>query len=242
MSQRAPHTPPKRGRPRKVSAPELAIATAGVPDAPPSEAVPAAASSAVVPVIRNEGQRLLLGVPQSLQQVADVLGLGSKQSVAAWRKGEYVPEDRYRRALEAQYGIPFAAWGTSAAGTDEGDTDDDDTEHDPDADYKLLLRSLRRQLRGAGLTARERAQLTDAFSRALAAKARLAQQRELLEDRTIRDHAKWKRLRDAIIAALIKHPAAARDVEAEIRRLLGEDEAATEPARRTADAYAYTDD
>jgi hypothetical protein len=90
-------------------------------------------------------------------------------------------------------------------------------------DYNALLGQLRKQLARANLPSRERIQISDAFSRALAHKERLERSREMLESRTIKDHPRWKELKAAIISALLEHPAAARDVEAAITRVLGAD-------------------
>jgi len=181
--------------------------------------------------IRSEGQRMLLEIPGSLSQIGKAVG-ATKQSIAQWRDGLYVPDDRYRRALASHFGIPFGAWGAEEPDDDtDDDTDDDD---EPDAgsamrDYDRLIKLLRKQLRPtAKLTPRERAQLTDAFSRALAQKTRLERDREMLEDRTIREHPKWQRLKSAIIEALLPFPAAARAVEVVVLRLLGEEESAAD--------------
>lgn len=179
---------------------------------------------------------MLLEVPGSLAQIGKAVG-ATKQSIAQWRDGLYVPDDRYRRALASHFGIPFSAWG---AGEPEGDEPDDelelDTADDEDLDgtasalrdYERLIKLLRTQLGKGKLTPRERAQLTDAFSRALTQKTKLERDREMLEDRTIREHPKWQRLKKAIIEALLPHPAAARDVEAVVQRLLGEEESAAD--------------
>ena len=93
-------------------------------------------------------------------------------------------------------------------------------------DYDALLSQLRKQLSRQNLPSRERIQISDAFSRALAHKERLERSREMIEARTIKDHPKWKELKAAIIGALLEHPAAARDVEVAITRVLGEERAA----------------
>lgn len=173
---------------------------------------------------------MLREIPGSLATIGKAVG-ATKQSIAQWRDGVYVPDDRYRRALASHYGIPFSAWGVDEPPDEpeeeeEADDEVEGAEHSAMRDYERLIRLLRTQLKSVKLTPRERAQLTDAFSRALAQKTRLERDREMLEDRTIRDHPKWQRLKQAIITALLPHPAAARDVEAVITRLLGEEETA----------------
>ncbi|HYG66583.1 MAG TPA: hypothetical protein VD838_02955 [Anaeromyxobacteraceae bacterium] len=90
-------------------------------------------------------------------------------------------------------------------------------------DYNVLLGQLRKQLAKSNLPSRERIQVTDAMTRALAHKERLERSREMIEARTIKEHPKWRELKAAIIGALLEHPAAARDVEAAITRVLGDE-------------------
>jgi transcriptional regulator with XRE-family HTH domain len=194
---------------------------------------------------RTEAQRLLRELPGTLDAIGKPLG-ATKQSVSLWRAGR-IPDERFRRKIADVFGIPFDAWAippTVGAEPDpaygEGLDDDDEGADElpaPDAvtaagsavrDYDRLIKGLRKQLEQGRVTPRERGQLTDAYSRALAQKARILREHAMLEDRTIRDHPKWQRLKGAIIAALLPHPAAARDVEAAITRLLGEDESESE--------------
>jgi hypothetical protein len=181
--------------------------------------------------VRSEGQRLLMLVPGSLQQIGDSIG-ATKQAVALWRDGARVPEEKWRRKLHALYDILPDAWGygPGEAPVDEPDEPpaEPQLEREPTAleDVSRLLSLLRTQLNRPNLLARERAQLGDAFARALTQKERLERAREMLEDRVIREHPQWQRLKNEIIAALIPHPEAARDVEAAIARVLAADAAA----------------
>lgn len=103
-------------------------------------------------------------------------------------------------------------------------------DEDPDAappsvldDFDQLLGVLRRQLRLPHLTPRERAQLTDAMTRAVTQRAKVEQQKQMLEDATIRTHPKWRQLKALLIEALLPYPDAARAVEAAVTRALGEE-------------------
>lgn len=201
---------------------------ASIPAAAPLRSASSARAS--VKPLRSEGQRLLLELTDSLSTIGRAVG-ATKQAVGLWRAGTNVPDDARRRALEQHYGIPFAAWAgrLEVARPREPDpiaaVDDDEAEPSVMDDCVRLLRSLRKQLGREDLTPRERVQLTEAFSRAVSQKARLERERELLEDRVIREHPKWRRLKAAMLEVLSKHPAAARDFEAVMVRLLDEEEA-----------------
>jgi transcriptional regulator with XRE-family HTH domain len=170
---------------------------------------------------KTEGQRLLRAVPGSLADIASRIGCGSRQSVAAWKNGSYVPDDKYRQLLAIHFGIPYTSW--SPIGTD--DTEEDDGSASAQGDYEELLRGLRRQLRRGGLTPKEQLQFTEAIESIAWKKDRTDRDRELQEDRIIREHEKWKVLKAAIIRALVAHPAAARDVEAVLTQMLAEEQA-----------------
>lgn len=189
-------------------------------------------AAAAPPSIRTEGQRLLLAVPGSLELIGDSIG-ATKQAVSLWRAGHRAPGPQWRRAMHERLGIPPEAWArtplpdgwTPSAPTRFTDPlDDAAPEPSPLDDVRRLLRSLREQLEQPNLLARERAQLSDAFAKALAQRERLEQARAMSEPRTIAEHPGWRRLRDAIIGALARHPDAMRDVGAAIQRELGNDE------------------
>src|SRR3954447_1870783 len=174
------------------------------------------------PVHPSDAQRAFAALEGSLAQIAKPIG-ASRSSVDEWRKGASVPEDRYRRAIATHYGIPYAAWGDGGEPDAELDEADDGRSGDPLDEYRRAIRYVRRQLKSGALTARERAQLNDSYLRSVEKMLKLEQARAMLEDRTIREHVKWKRLKAEIIAALLPHPAAARDVEAAISRVLSDE-------------------
>lgn len=189
-------------------------------------AAPATASTADAPTVRTEGQRLLRELPHTLSQIGEVAGV-SKQAVSMWTKGAKLPDEHARRRLLAEYAIPLAAWArpprdleaesehdeaaisaATSEGYDEPETDD------VLEDCKRHLARIKRQLRNPALTARERMQLNESFTRTLVMKAKLQKDAELSEDRFVRSHPAWLRFRTAIMSALLEHPAAAKDVEA----------------------------
>ena len=174
-------------------------------------------------VARTEGQKLLMAVPGSLQTIGEAIG-ATKQAVALWRTGARLPEDRWRRALSARFAIPVDAW-DRLPGSAPAVEWFPSTEREPSAldDVNRLLALLRTQLNRTDLIGRERVQLGDSFSRALAQKERLERARETLENRVVREHPAWKRLKGLVIDALLPFPEAAQAVEAAILRALGEE-------------------
>lgn len=58
----------------------------------------------------------------------------------------------------------------------------------------------------------ERIKLADAEARILTLRARLERAAELTEDRVVREHPEWQRLKRLILKALMPHPAALKDV------------------------------
>ena len=84
-----------------------------------------------------------------------------------------------------------------------------------------LLREVREDIARGGLLPSEVARLRDSESRLLAQRAKLERERELLEDRIVRDHPAWKRLQRTILKALEPHPVAAKAVLAAIEDSIG---------------------
>lgn len=204
---------------------------------------PSTTSTAVTPVDplacvpRTEGQRLLQRVPGTLNAIAAKVQ-ASKPAVSTWRLGTRTPDISARRRLWAAFEIPIEAWesvpgalevdGAELDG-DQGDEEDDDEDGDAHEQSVLdhanrRLRILSKQIDKKGLTTRERIMLDDAYGKAVAARAKFLREQELLEDRIIREHPKWRALKATIIATLVKHPAVAREVEAAIIATIGEDE------------------
>lgn len=189
---------------------------------------------------RSEGQRLLRERPETHAAIGAAIG-ATKQAVCNWRNGDRVPDEKWRRKLYAAFDIPADAWGRLLAvdgierkpkRVDDEESDGDESEQESEEqeqepsimdDCDRLLKSIRKQLARPDLLAREHLQLSESFSRALQMKHRLERERETSEDRTIREHPKWRALKSAIIAALVPHPEAARAVEEAINRIIAEE-------------------
>lgn len=67
--------------------------------------------------VRSEGQRLLLAVPDSLNEAAAKLGVG-RSTVSDWRRGLKTPCSDAQGRLAAAYGIAPGTWSVSAGGAE----------------------------------------------------------------------------------------------------------------------------
>lgn len=190
--------------------------------------------------VRTEGQRLLLALPGSVRQLADQLGGAVKfQSVHAWRTGDFLPSAKQRDKIGAVLGVPVSAWDQLPRDAlppvdvddDEADADDDQGGDELEGDgsgqslgqsYSQQIRELQKLLARRDLIGRDRLALNESLGKALERRRKYELQTEMLEDRTIRDHPTWQLLKQTIIDALLSHPAAARDVETAIERVLGD--------------------
>jgi transcriptional regulator with XRE-family HTH domain len=182
-----------------------------------------------------------------MQQIATAIGV-TKAAATSWRSGTRIPEASHRRRLCARYAIPAESWdrvtgnappvppptptSEPAGATAPAWFPDAGEAASPLDDCNRLLALLRSQLNRPDLIGRERVQLGDAFSRALAQKERLERARETLEARTIREHPEWKRMKRLLIKALIPYPEAAQAVEAAILSVLGADAAERDEAMK----------
>ena len=188
-----------------------------------------------LPPPTTEGQRVLQSITAPRGDIAARVQV-SDEAVRSWLRGTKQPDDRAKRLLAVYYGIPTLAWSTAAGGelvlpgdpTSSAPTgelpaisDDELSGQTLEQDFDGMLLRLRRRLARGDLTTRDHVQLSDALRKTAAAKQAFDRERELLEDRTIREHPKWKLLRKALFEALRPHKAAAQAVEAAINRLIG---------------------
>jgi len=191
--------------------------------APPA---PADADPQMPSPARTEGQRRLIAAPGSLAAVALAIGC-SKAQAGYWRAGQKIPSPPSRAKLLAVYGIPPSAWDIapgaaipleSDAEVEEIEADDADP-GDTLAQTDAAIASVRRALHRSGLTDAARSKKEDTHAKLLALKARLERDRELVEDRVVRDHPAWLRIKNAICAALEPWPDAAQAVAEALREL-----------------------
>ena len=167
----------------------------------------------------NEGQRLLRKAVRrsSLASIARAVGCKSRENCRSWLLGAKTPNSASRTKLERAFGIPPAAWAqlpighparrhqhiggsdtaVEAHSTSNGSTLDD---------CLALLADMRSYRQRAGLLPADQVRYMDCETRILALRARLERDVELSEDRYVREHPAWRRLRDAILVIVRPHP------------------------------------
>lgn len=151
--------------------------------------------------IRSEGQRLLIERGGSLEDIALATGC-SRQAALFWRSGAKVPSDATRERLREAFDIPVTAWGVKPGGKPPvAARESAPPSGTPTSleDCLALHRVIRRARNGENLTTAERVRLADTEARVLAIRQRLENEAQLLEDRFVRDHPAWQRLRAVII-------------------------------------------
>lgn len=187
-------------------------------------------------IVRSEGQRLLMAAPGSTSEVGNNIGV-TRQAVADWRCGNKVPNAASRAALWSAYQIPAQAW---VRMPDDGSEPAPTNGHPPapapaaqlteQASSTLsspttleetdrLLASIRLHASDKQLMPNDRVRLADAEGKILSLRHRMQRDTDLLEDRIIREHPAWQRVRGEIARVLARHPQAADEVADALDRL-----------------------
>jgi len=172
-------------------------------------------------VVRSEGQRLLLAVKATLTEIQNACG-ASRQTVIDWRFGRATPNPAGRAALWNAYEIPAPSWGRLPAGLVPPDAAPlaaaaPTNGHAAAAPSSLdetaqLLGQIRRQLEATDILPSDRVRITDSYTRTLALQHRLQREADLTEDRIIREHPTWVRIRAELARVLARYPAIADEV------------------------------
>lgn len=182
---------------------------------------PAAVPQATAPMLRSEGQRMLLHVSGSLLAIAKAIGVKSPQTVLYWRNGRSIPSPELRAQMQVTLGIPIQAWTSRPAG-DRAETPEAMLEELPQTSLEEcleLLQVIRRDRHQPNLLPGERTKLVDAEARILKLRADLEMRAELSEDRYVREHPAFLRVRNEIARVLVAYPEAARAVADALERL-----------------------
>lgn len=97
---------------------------------------------------------------------------------------------------------------------DDEETDETDSDERPSTigEVRKVLSRHRKFAKGGNFMPAERARNRDTEIKLLTLLAKLERDAELLEDRIVREHPAWKRMKNAMMRALEKHPDALRDV------------------------------
>jgi len=167
--------------------------------------------------IKTEGQRRFLEVAGTEDELAAQIGC-SRAIIGQWRRGGRLPGVATRYKLELLFSIPPRAWDVEP-GSDvlpeakspvvaSKLSEDDDTL----AIAKQQLLEVRQELEASDLTDAARAKLRDTAAKLLALRSRLENALEMQEDRVIREHAGWQKVKADIIRALKPYPEAAKAV------------------------------
>lgn len=182
----------------------------------PAQPVPQASA----PVLRTEGQRMLLHVSGSLAAIAKAIGVKSSQTVLHWRNGRSIPGPAVRAQMQLALGIPIQAWTCRPA--DQEPHEAPSIEELPKTSLHEcleLLSVIRRDRNQPNLLPGERSKLVDAEARILKLRSDLEMRAELSEDRYVREHPAWLRVRNEIARTLAPFPEAARAVAEALERL-----------------------
>jgi len=180
--------------------------------------------------LRSEGQSLLWRVRGSIDDIARATGAG-RQSVHNWRSGALVPSPRWRARLEEMYAIPVRAWVLTPSATGPAnEVEKPEVPPDPPAapatpppgtlEGALALHA--RVCAAAavpGLTAAERVKLSDTEAKVLALRHRLEREAQMVEARIIREHPRWRAVRQAIATAIAGCPRCTKLVADALMRL-----------------------
>lgn len=196
--------------------------------------------------VRSEGQRQLISLGLSLATLTRALGdTVTRGAIHGWRAGTRSPGPRMRAMLASAYGIPPVAWTQlpNAAPPDQGPAraqpagpssataptippaevgNPDLTDHATRSTLEhasALLRQIQRDRAHADLLPSDRVRLADSEAKALSLRARLERDQLWFEDRIVREHPAWLRVRREIVRVLVEYPDAARAVAEALARL-----------------------
>lgn len=147
---------------------------------------------------------MLLAIADSHAEVAARIGT-TKQAVSYWRRGEKAPGAAARAQLLEAYDIPQAAWEAAPA---PGATKSPRKAPAADLSKKLstiehteeLIRESRQLRADPNLLPSARGRIMGDEVKLVLARARLEKERELLEDRIVREHPAWRRIEARLVA------------------------------------------
>lgn len=167
---------------------------------------------------------MLLHVSGSLVAIAKAIGVKSPQTVLYWRNGRSIPSPELRAQMQVALGIPIQAWSTRPQGgaDDSPQAAAEALEALPQTSLEEcleLLSVIRRDRHQPNLLPGERTKLVDAEARILKLRADLETRQELSEDRYVREHPAWLRVRNEVSRVLATFPEAARAVADALERL-----------------------
>ena len=187
--------------------------------APPRAGQPIQQASA--PLLRTEGQRMLLHVSGSLLAIAKAVDVKSPQTILRWRNGVVLPRTEERARMQVALGIPIEAWARRPAGEKHEHAEESAGELPTSsmAHTEELLHVIRMERNTPHLLPSEKTKLIAAEAGLLKLRADFEARAELSEDRYVREHPGWMRIRNELARVLAAFPEAARAVAEALERL-----------------------
>jgi hypothetical protein len=189
---------------------------------------------APLPAPITEGQRLLQATAAdrglTYAAIAADTEASSPVQPMSWLRGETRPNAAARARLFGAFGIPPRAWDVPPGAAFEEPPPPQlhaapqpptaappaPRERGPRPTTLEACLSVIDTLEDAAampnLIASERIKLAESLGRMLALRARLETQAERAEDRIVREHPEWQRLKRVIVRTLAAHPAALKDL------------------------------
>lgn len=169
----------------------------------------------------SEGQRLFCLVEGTETELADKIACASAL-IGHWRRGKRIPSDKQKHRLELLFGIPRRAWdiapGARVPEQKKKEVSEDNelisqaNELDTLSITNLQIDEILNALKNDDLSDSAQAKLRDTLAKSLALRTRLERDRELLEDRIVREHPGWLKLKHLILNALKPYPTAVKSV------------------------------
>lgn len=165
-----------------------------------------------------------------MTEIGEEIGGRSPAAIMQWLHGETRPNSEMRAHLWSAYRIPPTTWDVRVFAPDAPDASAPPSAPlapsappapAPPATRPTTLEACLavlddiRAARGTpNLLASERIKLADSETRILALRAKLEREAERTEDRIVREHPEWLRLKRLIVRTLSAHPAALKDLAA----------------------------
>lgn len=141
--------------------------------------------------------------------------IASKNAINDWLHGNKRPTRSMRARVRVIYGIPEDCW-LRVPFTDDPQPTDSGPPQRPILDKSQtpstlddcldMLAALREQRRRADLISSDRVKLADTEAKVLALRAKLELQAELQEDRLVRTHPAWLKMKRDLLIALKPYP------------------------------------
>jgi len=166
--------------------------------------------------LKTEGQRLLRGLRLVHTDIARALKCGAT-IVGYWHTGRSLPGVEKRHQMELLYGIPLRAWDVPP-GTplqrQQMSTPQPESQSLPAKQGSTLaitkeqIAAVLDDLKEENIAEATLGKLRDTLAKLLALRARLERDHEMLEDRAVRGHPEWRRIKKAVLSALEPHPEA----------------------------------